>query len=520
MKKLMSLLIVFLMTFSLTTPVKADGYTITVDNTNTGHTYEAYQIFTGDLDKTESILSNIQWATGVSLNKTLTITVKENGEDKVVTLDTAAKVAAALGDGTLSLDVLLPALNLGAADASDDFDEDKYELNVPTAGYYLVKDQEGTLEDDHDAYTDYIVKVVKSVTVKPKNVYPTVDKLVWDEEADAEQGAVEGWNETADHNLNETFQFKLIATLPAEKEYDEYHNYEDYKVIFTDTMSAGVTFERIVSVKVDGQSVNAGTAKTDYACSATAGQAGGSWTLTIEDALDIAGVDITDGAIIEVIYDAHLNENAVIGNIDSNKNTVYLKFSNNPNVDGDLGKTPEDHVWVFTYQVNGTKVNGASKTGENTYSETLKDAQFVLYRGEGTSIEYVQLDANSKVTGWTSNKDLAARIKSNDDGLFYVIGLDHGTYHLEETVAPDGYNLLDKPVEIKITAVHNEVDEEHAQTLNGEHTPNINVTVENNEGARLPSTGGMGTTVIYTIGGLLFAGAAVLLITKKRMNEE
>lgn len=512
MKKFMSLLMAIVMVFTLATPVKADNYTITIENENSGHTYEAYQIFTGDLEGGNKVLTNIEWGSSVS--------AKEGS-----TLPDVYTTAKALEDGTLTLDALLAQINLSNPIATDDtVSEGKYELTGLVAGYYLVKDKDGSLTNDHDAYTDYIVKVVNSVTVTPKSVFPTVDKQVQDEAADKDVNSTDnnGWGETADHDINETFQFKLIATLPSSSQYAAY---DTYKVVFTDKMSAGVTFENIDSVTVDGETV------TDYACTAKKGDAGKTWTLTIANIKGIAGVDLTDGAIIEVIYNAHLNEAAKIANEKENKNTVSLQYSNNPNASGagetnELGKTPEDHVWVFTYLVDGTKVDGDEKE-DGKYTKPLANAEFVFYKKVGETKHYVVLDSNNKVQGWTTDLENLPEgivgettIASDSNGKFSIVGLDAGTYYLEETKAPDGYNLLTGPKTVVITAQHKETSTTTAETLNATATPNVSATVENFSGATLPETGGMGTTLFYVFGSLLAVGAIVLLVTKKRMNEE
>ena len=517
MRKLLSLLLALAMVFSLAVTAFADEatgeteapaettYTITIP-AGDAHNYEIYQIFTGDLHG--GVLSNIKWgANGIGETEAL------------VDEDTLDAVMAASGSNAEKLDVILNYVNLNTpfetvtGSATED-------VKVQVApGYYLLKD--ASLPSEDDAYTTFIVLVVKDVEISRKAAKPGIDKQVWDEADDAET-AGQNWGETADHELNETFQFKLIATLTGDKDYADY---DTYKLVFHDSMSAGITFESIAQVLVNGTEISG------YTYTATAGQAGGSWTLTIAD-LKQFDADLTDGCVVEVIYNAHLNNDAVIGNIDENLNDVYLEYSNNPNWDltwgtdgkdndGDgekdekdekeepTGKTEKDTVWVFTYEVKVNKVDGADTT------KKLPGAEFKMKNAAGNWL----VVENGKVKTWDTDESKASVLKSDENGVFSVIGLDHGTYYLVETKAPEGYNLLDKPFEVTISAVHQEDTVITASTSFGEGVEGdiVEVTVTNKAGIVLPETGGMGTTMIYILGAVMVLGAGVLLVTKRRM---
>ena len=221
--------------------------------------------------------------------------------------------------------------------------------------------------------------------------------------------------------------------------------------------------------------------------------------------------------------------------LDGNPNEVYLEYSNKPDQSGsgdtnNTGKTPEDKVIVFTYELDTTKVDGQDNT------KKLEDAEFVLYRKESdNSKKYATVDANFKVTGWTGNEEESTKLTSDANGLFRVIGLDDGTYYLKETKAPSGYNLLSSDIEVVITAtttngqnwtdgVASSALTNLAVTAGGNAgTGDINtgiaaITVANNKGSTLPETGGIGTTIFYIAGGVLVLAAAVLLVTRKRMS--
>ena len=270
-------------------------------------------------------------------------------------------------------------------------------------------------------------------------------------------------------------------------------------------MSSG-SFE---DVTVDGVKINS----SKYNCTAAVGQAGGKWALTIDDLKAIEGVDLTDGAEVVVIYNAHLNENAKVnkesGNTE-NKNGVYLEYSNNPNVggEGSRGKTPEDFVWVFTYGVDNTKVNEKE--------EPFAGAGFRLYKGENEVklIKDNELDAYRPVKGEEVGEEM---FSASGTGKFNIVGLDAGTYTLLETTTPSGYNTCE-PITVIISATHTENKEGTDATTDLTNSKNMNNKVVNKKGSTLPSTGGMGTTIFYVVGSILVLGAAILLITKKRMS--
>lgn len=243
---------------------------------------------------------------------------------------------------------------------------------------------------------------------------------------------------------------------------------------------------------------------------------------------------VSQGKYIIVEYTATLNQSAVIG-LPGNSNKVYLEYSNKPDQSGsgenNTGNTPEDEVLVFTYELDTTKVDGS-----NTETK-LRDAKFVLLNSDGTKVAKI---SSGKFDGWqdlpTAGSDgkIAAEswptdtiLTSNASGLFTVTGLDAGTYKLREIVAPAGYNLLKSDITVEITATIDGTPSTLtglAVTADGTAgTGNVDsgivgITVANNKGATLPETGGIGTTIFYTVGGILVLVAVVLLVTKKRMN--
>lgn len=512
-----------------------ETYTITIDNAADGHTYEAYQLFTGELAGGK--LSNIVWGEdidGTAVVAALQADATLNAVDAIKNLKStadAATVAEALAGLTdksaeaKALATVFESLVDGTPTKSSTDAGDTYTISELPAGYYLVKDQDASLTGDHDAYTGYILEVVDSVEVAPKSAYPTVDKQVQDETADAEANAdTNGWGETADHAINESFQFKLIANIAAD---EDLAYYDSYKVVFTDTMSTGVTFESIESVTVGSTTLTA----EQYSCTATAGMEGNgtaSWTLTIDDIM-LYDTNLVDGAVVTVIYNAHLNSDAEITKEDgatSNANTVGLQYSNNPNWEAEnegdeeeLGKTEPDTVWVFTYGVDNTKykdsiadTNKLEGAGFTLYTDAAKTQAVNLVLEDGVYRPAAATEAEGVV--------IVTEMTSQADGTFNIVGLDVGTYYLAETKTPAGYNTC-ADTTIVIGASHSESGDGTTNTVELKaNSTNLANNIINKSGSTLPSTGGIGTTLFYVIGGTMAAGAGVYLISKKRMNKE
>ena len=545
MKKLLGLLLAAVMVLAMGVPTFAasGSYTLTISGASDGHTYEAYQIFAGDLSENEQTLSNVKWGDGVN-GEALLAALKGTEEEPTAyqTCMTAADVAKVLesyennsSEMKAFADIAGQHLTKTTSGTASAYNEDSksYTISGLAAGYYLVKDKDDSVPGT-DAYTDFILKVVQNTTVTPKSDVPTVEKKVQeDDKYNQDGGYGNGYNDVADWNIGDAVPFKLIGTLPT-----NFADYDIYQYIFHDTLSDGLDLNE-GSIKVYYASDKAGTDKTEIPLGKYEVEAPGtegtdqcSFEVAFADLTSVEGVTANKYIIVE--YTATLNKDAEIG-LPGNPNKVYLEFSNNPNSggEGDTGKTPEDKVIVFTYELDATKVDG-----EHTDTK-LKDAEFKLYDENG---QYVIVDADGKVTGWADNEAGGSTLKSDENGLFKVIGLDDGTYWLKETKAPDGYNLITDPIKIEIKATTvNDQDwtamEGPADALkvleikvtvgstttsgNGDTESGIVETdIKNNKGAELPETGGMGTTIFYVLGAILVLGAGGLLIARRRTDPE
>ena len=504
------------------TAMAAEGtHTVTITPAKSDHTYEAYQIFTGNLGADGS-LGNVVWGTGVDQSKLTdesTDTLIKGKDAAAVSQDLAAKSSNST-EAKAYATAFSGVLSTTHTDSSDfvSTGAGSYTISGLSDGYYLIQDKAGTLNEKNDAYTSFILKIIGAdVTVAPKSTQPTVDKKIQDETGDAEAGATEGWGNTADHDINESFQFKLDATIPAEANLADY---KTYKVKFNDTMSKGVTFESIASVKVNG---NDGTgaktwtlADTDYAATTPTAAENGmqSWSLTIDDVIaKCEGIKIAQGFTVEVIYNAHLNEKATINNASGttdNKNSVNLEYSNNPNAEG-TGKTEDKTVYAFTFGITNKKVI------DSVDGDALAGAGFKLYTDEGCTQEY-KLVKDDTLGAYRPAKadETAVEMRSATDGTFPIKGLDAGTYYLKETTTPKGYTTAAVKT-IKIDATHSINESGNPQvTLSSDST--LDNKIVDKKGSTLPSTGGMGTVLLYVAGIAVFvlAGATLVMALRRR----
>ena len=245
---------------------------------------------------------------------------------------------------------------------------------------------------------------------------------------------------------------------------------------------------------------------------------------------------IEEGNSLYTYYTGVLNEDANVYDKGKQQNTAYLQYSNNPHDNNTKGETPHVTVYDWTFKMNVQKIDGADKEKE------LKDAKFVLSKS-GT-VDLGMIDENGtpaktekliKLVCDSENKTYRVATASDENttenttyvmtaGNITIKGLDDAEdYYLYETKAPAGYNRLTEPVKFRINATYNSADScPDVLTKVGDEAAvtGLKVSVENNAGTTLPSTGGMGTTVFYVVGGGLMAVAVVLLVTKKRMENK
>ena len=520
MKKLMAALLVVAMVCAMAIPAFADTESITEH-----HAFSAFQIFKGHVEGNK--ISNATWGNNITDHDDFLAKLKEaptiGGQFKNAA--TVQDVLAVIGtwhnsdDNSIAFarfvcSYLYPTADADPKPAIPGHDT----ITIEEAGYYLIVDTTNfSVGDSYHAYNSFLLNVTQApwnVKVTPKVEKPSVKKEVYDNQDGTSNEA--GFGSSADHAINEEFQFKLTATLPASYDNDRAYDYYDkYAVSFNDTLSKGITYDRIdkVVIESNGNTYDITNDLSKYSVDTHFLESHNYFTVGIPD-VKTCVPDLNKGATITVTYIAHLNDKAAVNGSTENKNSVRLQYSNNPkDSEAYWGFTPksapESEVYVYTYQLNNTKYHDKAEAGNE-----LPGAGFRLYSDKDCNNE-IKLKKNEDGTYSRDFSTGASGVEmiSDNKGQFNVKGLDAGTYYLKETKTPADYNPCDvTTVTIKANHTKENVD------LNGS---TLSTTIINNKsGITLPSTGGIGTTLFYVIGGGLMVAAAVLLITKKRMENK
>lgn len=489
MKKFIALIAVLTLALTMAVPAFAASGTasstgtITIDNAVTNTTYKAYRIFDLESYNTDinaySYKLNSAWNDFTAYSKTI--------DDKTVSAADFFSVNSAgyiewkdaKKDAVADFAKLAKAFageNNIVCDKEETATDAKVTFTGLTLGYYLVDTSLGSLCS--------LDTTAPSVTIKEKNSNTTIEKKI----------VLTGGEQVESNSagIGDTVNFSITITV---KDGDP----KDY--VLHDELS-GLTFNpKSLEVKIGARKLNAGT---DY---------------TLETSPDGHSFDVkfTNGKlktndVVVVTYSATVAENAAIAGA-GNKNTAQLEYN------GKHSTKEETTTYVWKLNVHKYALNSTND------EVALSGAKFVLYRMDGTDKKYATL-ASNKITGWVTDKNNATTLETSGAGDILIEGLDAGVYYLEETEAPAGYNKLTEPIEVKITAttsgtsVSEAVEYKNQSETSYTTATDATVKVLNKAGTQLPSTGGIGTTLFYVIGGGLMAVAAVLLVTKKRMNNK
>lgn len=523
MKKLMAALLAVAMVCAMAIPAFADGTgsnTLTINGTTDGHTYEAYQVFTGDLKG--SVLSNIVWGDGVDgaailADSELPATLR--GTSSATELATRLEGLPSNSDDVNTFaKVVSKYLHVSAKHISTASGK-TYTINNLPDGYYFIKDATDTMPEGA-TYSRYMLSIVTNLAINAKDTTVTLDKEIQHNETGE-------WGVVGDNQIGDTVKFRTITTVP------DTTGYTDYTYAIHDTMSPELTSKvktkSDITIKVNDTTVLDATYYSVTVDSTNSNK----FTVSVKiiDAVKAGVLHANDK--LYTYYTGVLNESAKIYDKGCQDNEAYLEYSNNP-TSGGTGETPKKKVYDWTFKVDATKVDGANPDTK------LEGAVFVLSKVSGLDLE------PNKNGNPTKNLDKLIELVDNNNGTYTVAnttttttytmttptggkisikGLDDETkYYLYETKAPDGYNALTAPVEIKITdntydIIGNQIVTQPNVVVNEYNaTSGVGFNVENNAGTTLPGTGGIGTTIFYVIGGGLMVAAAILLITKKRME--
>lgn len=602
MKKIFALVMTLALLLSLAVPAMADEtHTVTINNTAPDHIYDAYQIFSGTLSG--NTLSDVDWGIAIYndanndgdtadegeydtsaaliaalkadekeivLTATSSTTLKaqlvgitaasgkeaakqlaEYLNEEVDPVDSAIvdRIAEIIGTYTSGAHIYL---NAPSGTSVEDAENGIYTISNLPAGYYLIKDRDGSVTANGDFYTKYLIKVVGTQSIGVKGEGVIVEKFIND--------TVDGtYGDHEDFDIADTAYYMWQGSLPS-----NLLSFDTYHYTFVDELPYGLEFIEIEAVYIqDGDGTHVHTfldlnddndandvlpedinlTVTDINAGTGENEVQHQITMEFEDLLASWELLQPDHEVV-VKYSALVSRNALIR--EAMTNEVYLMYSNNPSGEGE-GNTVRDYAHAFTFDLVVNKYDAANPDK----SVKLEGAEFILYYNrivdEQTVTYYAQvvteedIAAGKKVQieggaehvlteeylgnifGWTTNRSEASILDTDANGYLRVDGLDTGIYYLEETKAPAGYNTLNTAVKVEITAEYTNTDTENPSVNVVYHVDdraqgnNNTVDIANSQGSILPTTGGIGTTLFYVFGAILVGAAVVLLVTKKRM---
>ncbi len=458
--KIFAVVLAILMTFAMTLTASAANGSITVDNPIEGQDYTAYKIFdvvyndngnySYSIDSSSDWFATVKAYADVADNSLVLTPAASNANLYIVEINgnfVPASFAAALKDANVSATGTALTVADGKASATG--------LDL---GYYFVTSTTGALCN--------LTTTDPTAVIHDKNDVPFT-KVVDD----------------ANPEVGQVITFTVTGKVPSTT------GFADFDYVISDTMTEGLTFDfASVTVTVGG----AALAEDKYTL--TEGTNGFELDIDVMNIQDKVAQDIV------VTYSATVNEKAV--GVISN-NTAVLEYNNNP-TSVETTQTLPIEVELYTSQII------IDKFAADDEETKLAGAEFVLYKEVEGVKSYYKYDAENDVVSWVADIADATVVVTDENGAATIIGLEDGEYKLQETKAPEGYNLLKSDVTITIDG--------SAATKADLSTLTVEADVANSTGLELPETGGIGTTIFYIVGGILVIGAAVLLITKKRMG--
>lgn len=493
-KKIVAIVFAFMMVVSMSCNVKADEGTssttkgtITISNAIPGQTYKIYKILDLESYSTNVVKGEEKGNFAYKPSSEWANFIKgENVKDKYFTFDGEyvswkenasveefAKQAILYANKknqviTANDTKTVPVASAGQTTSTLTFE-------VPSLGYYLVDSSVGTLCS--------LDTTKPAATIQEKNGVPSVDKII------TSGGVVSADGKSNSASIADKVYFKTTITAqPGAQNY-----------VLHDKMAEGLTLKNDSIVVKKGESP---VATSDY-------------TLKTSDFTDGCTFEIVFGQTfcddlqkdekITVTYSATLNENAVIAG-EGNKNETKLKYGDSQETQPSVTNTKTFEMKVFKFYKD--------KNDSNT-EKGLDGAVFTLSKNQNGSDPINLIDKSSNVyrVAKKGEAGTVTTITSPKSGKFTIQGLGAGTYYLTETKQPDGYNKLSGPVTVVIDK------DGQVKVKNGDAYDEVTqVDVENKTGTVLPSTGGMGTTMICLVGAVLVLGSGVVLVTKRRVK--
>ena len=501
-KKIAGFILAFAMILAIAMPsvvMATDAKsTITINGATAGSEYVAYKLF----DATDDGKGHFSYTVNSKYEEALKdVTNKTSGAEIVKYLDSVKGNAATVRKFADKVYAKVKNMDVDYTTTNGKF------VNVDQGYYLIAQTQIGT----NEAYSLVMLGTAgkTALTVTPKTGVPTFEKKI--KEKNDSTGEVSEWQDASDYDIGDEVPFKLTGTVS-----DKYDSFKTYYYAFHDKMDETLQFNpNTVVVKIDGTVVS----RENYILN-TATKDGCTFEVVFND---LKTVSTTKPRNVKVEYTATLKQNAKLAS-KGNFNKGKLEFNNNPYYEGDgkpenPGETPWDEVVVFTYKLIANKTDGQGKA--------LAGAGFTL----------------SKFNKADNDYEIVKKIEAGTTTTFTFTGADAGKYKLVETTVPDGYNKADDLV-FEVTgeykAVNNddplkaprltklEILDENGNSITGESkvfTTNLaegtaTTNIKNLPGSELPSTGGMGTTILYVAGAVMILAAGAFLVMQKKAEDK
>lgn len=497
-KKIAGFILAFAMILAIAMPSVVMATNITINGATDGSEYVAYKLF----DATDDGEGHFSYTVNSKYEEALKeVTNKTSGAEIVKYLDSVKGNAATVREFADKVYAKVKNKGVDYTTANGKFE------NIDQGYYLIAQTQIGTNEAYSLVMLDTAGKT--ELTVTPKTGVPTFEKKI--KEKNDSTGEVSDWQDASDYDIGDEVPFKLTGTVS-----DKYDSYKTYYYAFHDKMDNTLQFNAdSVVVKIDGRKID----QSQYTLNTTT-KDGCTFEVVFND---LKKVSPTKPRNVKVEYTAKLKENARLGS-EGNFNKGKLEFNNNPYYEGEgkpekPGETPWDEVVVFTYELIANKTNGQGKA--------LAGAGFTLYKFNKTNNDY----------------EIVKKIEAGTTTTFKFTGADAGKYKLVETTVPDGYNKADDLV-FEVTGEYKavnkddplkapsltklEIKDENNNIISGENkvfTTNLEkgtatTNIKNLPGSELPSTGGMGTTILYVAGAIMILAAGAFLVMQKKAEDK
>ena len=501
-KKIAGFILAFAMILAIAMPsvvMAADAKsTITIKGATAGSEYVAYKLF----DATNDGNGHFSYTVNSKYEEALKdVTNKTSGAEIVKYLDGIKNDAADVREFADKVYAKVNTMEVDYTATNGSFES-------VDQGYYLIAQTKiGTTE----AYSLVMLGTAGKITltVKPKTGVPTFEKKI--KEKNDSTGAETDWQDASDYDIGDAVPFKLTGTVS-----DKYASYKTYYYAFHDKMDETLEFNaNSVVVKIDGTVID----KSKYTLNKSTTD-GCTFEVVFNDLKTVSSIKPKN---VTVEYTATLKGTDKLGS-EGNFNKGKLEFNNNPYYEGEgkpekPGETPWDEVVVFTYKLIANKTDDQGKA--------LAGAGFTLYKFNKNNNDY----------------EIVKKIEAGETTTFEFTGADAGKYKLVETTVPDGYNKADDlvfEVEGTYEAVNNddplkaprltklEISDENGDSITGENkvfTTNLEkgtatTNIKNLPGSELPSTGGMGTTILYVAGAVMILAAGAFLVMQKKAEDK